>query len=365
MTGNSLKKIIDVLLLLLFVCELSGFFLPNNIHIIIGNIFLFLIIAHNIVNFGFYKSLFKGKYNLKRAINTICIFLFGISLLMLAISGIEMSANIFSNNQSLSEINWRSLHLNAAIVSVVLLVIHVVVYSKRYIKGKGFYATAVFGLFAAIASVFVIPYLERWYHKVSISKDKITQGEKIELNKKILTVYFTRNGNTEFPADVDAVSGASLLREGNNLYGNSQVLAYMIQSIAGGDIEAIETEKKYLPGYMDTIKEAKKEFSESKLPDLKPNLYKPEKYDIIFVVYPLWWSTFPKAVESYLTKYDFSEKFIVPVVTHGGGDFIKSFSDFKAKIKAKYPDECLDVYSSYIPNARPKIADYIKSLKIY
>lgn len=356
------KKIIDIILIILFLCELGGFFFPSNIHIIIGTVFFLFIVVHNIINFNFYKNLFKGKYTFTRALNTICILLFAITLIIIAFSGIAMAANISFENSDLANLNWRSIHLNASIISVILFAIHVIYYAKRYIKGKVFYAISVIAIISALSSIFILPYLERWCHKVNIVKDKIIQGEKIALNKKALTIYFTRVGNTDFPSDVDAVSGASVMRENNTIYGNTQMIAYMIQDTVGGDIEAINTEKKYLPSYMDTIKEAGKEFSDTKLPIIKPSQHNPNEYDIIFVVYPLWWGTIPKAVESYLTAHNFSGKIVVPVVTHGGGSFKKSIRDFEEKSKIKAPDKILDIYSSSISNSRQKIADYIKEL---
>ena len=356
------KKIIDIFLIILFLCELGGFFFPSNIHIIIGIIFLLLIVVHNIINLNFYKNLFKGKYTFTRALNTTCILLFAITLIVIAFSGIAMAANISFENSIFADLNWRSIHLYASIISVILFAIHVIYYSKRYIKGKCFYALSVIAIISALASIFVLPYLERWCHKVNIEKNKIIQGEKISLNKKVLIIYFSRVGNTDFPVDVDAVSGASVMRENNIIYGNTQMIAYMIQDAVGGDIEAITTEKKYLPSYMDTIKEAGKELSETNLPAIKPSQHNPNEYDIIFVIYPLWWGTIPKAVESYLTAHNFFGKIVVPVVTHGGGSFKKSIIDFEEKSKIKAPDKILDIYSSSIPNSRQKIAEYIRDL---
>ena len=362
MNKTQTKKFIDIALIILFIIELGGFFVPSNIHVILGILFFILILIHNILNIGFYKNLFNGKYNWVRTLNTLCIFLFGISIIALAISGIAITSNLFPANSSLAELNWRSIHLNATIISLILLVLHVFYYSKRYFNGKSFYYLSIFALLTAISSIFILPYLERWCHKVNINKDEIIKGEKIVLNKKVLTVYFTRVGNTDFPTDVDAVSGASVMREGTTIYGNSQIIAYMIQDAVGGDIEAITTEKKYLPGYMDTIKEAGKEFSDTKLPIIKSPIHKPTEYDVIFLVYPLWWGTFPKAVESYLKQYNLSDKYLIPIVTHGGGKFGRSNSEFHEKIKAKYPSRYLEIYSSYIPNYRQKITDYIKTI---
>ncbi len=38
----------------------------------------------------------------------------------------------------------------------------------------------------------------------------------------ILIAYFSRMGNTDFPDDIDAVTSASLLKSGGELYGNTQ-----------------------------------------------------------------------------------------------------------------------------------------------
>ena len=354
------KKIIDIALIIIFIIELGGFFIPSNIHVTLGIIFFILLIIHNILNISFYKFLFYGKYNWVRGLNTLCTISLVISFILLAISGVLTIANVLPPDSFLLNFNWRSIHLNTTIISLILLVIHISYYAKRYFKGKSFYYLSIIALLTAISSIFILPYIERWCHKVNISKNDVIKGEKIALNKKILTIYFTRVGNTDFAADVDAVSGASIMRDGNNIYGNSQIIAYMIQDAVGGDIEAITTEKKYLPSYMDTIKEAGKEFYDTKLPLIKSSNYNPSDYDVIFLVYPLWWNTFPKAVESYLTKYNLFDKYLIPIVTHGGGKFGRSNSEFQEKIKAKYPSKYLEIYSSYISNSRQKIADYIK-----
>lgn len=42
-------------------------------------------------------------------------------------------------------------------------------------------------------------------------------------NRKVLSVYFTRVGNSDFDKDINAVSGASLMLDGETLIGNSQL----------------------------------------------------------------------------------------------------------------------------------------------
>ena len=68
-------------------------------------------------------------------------------------------------------------------------------------------------------------------------------------DSNILIAYFSRVGNTDFPDNMDAVTSASLLKDGGRLYGNTQYVAAMIQRCTGGDLFLIETEETY-PFYM-------------------------------------------------------------------------------------------------------------------
>lgn len=68
-------------------------------------------------------------------------------------------------------------------------------------------------------------------------------------DSNILIAYFSRVGNTDFPDNMDAVTSASLLKDGSRLYGNTQYVAAMIQRRIGGDLFLIETGENY-PFYM-------------------------------------------------------------------------------------------------------------------
>ena len=64
-------------------------------------------------------------------------------------------------------------------------------------------------------------------------------------NGKILIAYFSRWGNTNYPADVDASTGASIIINNGNRRGTTQVVADYIQAAVGGDIHLIETSAPY------------------------------------------------------------------------------------------------------------------------
>lgn len=363
MRKTTAKKILDSILLCLFLAELAGMFLPHPVHEVLGCLFIALIVLHNIKNHYFYTHFLVGTYSPLRLANTISIILFAASLIILTLSGMVLSRDLFPWFSLASTWNWRSLHLGAAIGALVLLFVHLLLHSRRYIHGKVFFGLAGTAFVLAAAGIFGMPYLDRWYHQVYVEKNAVIAGDKVSIPGRVLTVYFSRVGNTNFPSDVDAVSGASIMKDRHEIIGNAEMIAYMLQDAAGGDIFAIQTEKNYPADYGETTKEGKRELESGKAPTLKGTLPQMENYDVIFLVYPLWWNTLPMPVAGFLRQYDWTGKILVPIVTHGGGGTGESLEAVRKAAQAKIPENYLDIYSSDIPAARQEITDYLKNLR--
>lgn len=224
----------------------------------------------------------------------------------------------------------------------------------------------VLGIAVIVAAVLFVmmgvPYIRRHFVTNTVNVQENVSGEdKVDNDRRILTVYFTRVGNSDFEEDVDAVSGASLLADGNRLYGNSQLLAMMVQDIAGGDIYAIETEKKYPSGYGDTTQDARKELTDNERPVLISEAIDPSKYDTVVLVFPIWWGTYPMPVASFLDQYDFSDKEILPLVTHGGSSFGSSLQDLKKNYEGDFKDG-LAVFDDEVKEAREEIVTWLQSV---
>ena len=56
-------------------------------------------------------------------------------------------------------------------------------------------------------------------------------------------------------------------------------------------------------------------FSRPALADMVANI---DRYDVIFVGFPVWWYTAPTIIKTFLEAYDFNGKIIVPFATSGG-----------------------------------------------
>ncbi len=349
-----MKKLLDAALLILFFVGLSSNFLSAQIHEAIGIIFVVGVVAHNVLNRSFYKNFLRGGFNRRRVVNHATIILFAAFVVTLAVSGAAL-AEYFTA----PEANWRAIHLGAAIGSTVALFVHILIHASRYVKGRIFYAATLTVFVLAVGAIFGLPYLDRWFHKVEVNRAEILRGERLSIDGRILIVYFGRVGNTDFPAEVDAVSGASLMVDGSELIGNAQMIAQIVQSVTGGDIFALQTEKTYPADYSQTTQVAKREFESGELPALK-SLPAVESYDKIILIYPLWWSNLPKPAENFLRGCDLTGKTIYPIVTHGGGGFGESLNALK-----KYADiaEPLDIYSSDISTSRRIIFDWLKGLE--
>lgn len=198
---------------------------------------------------------------------------------------------------------------------------------------------------------------------VSVDVGDVTAVEKVDLGeKKILTVYFTRVGNSDFEEGVDAVSSASLMEEDGRLIGNSQLLATMIQNAAGGEVYAIQTEKKYPSGYGDTVSVARDEIDSDEKVVLSGELPDFSRYDTVILVYPVWWGTIPNAVRSFLQSGDLSGVTIYPLATHGGSGVGTSVEDIKKVCKANVSDKALEVFDDDVTEAAGAVAEWLKSL---
>ena len=69
---------------------------------------------------------------------------------------------------------------------------------------------------------------------------------------------------------------------------------------------------------MTCIEEAKKDLREQARPELTSYLDCIEEYDTIVLAYPNYWGTFPMAVATFLERYDFTGKTILPLCTNEG-----------------------------------------------
>ena len=358
--------VIDIVLGLLYVLLLGYAFTGGQLHEVAGIVFAALVVIHNVVNIGWYKALKRGMYNRKRTLITVLNIALIVDVAAILVTGVLNSKYLFHTSIRIAWIGQT--HSTLAVLGLVLIVSHVLVHvfshAKKVHRKLPVILTVLVVILAAALKLWGLPYLERHFVTVEIDRGAAISGESVDFDgKRILTVYFTRLGNTDFDEDVDAVSGASLLLDENKeLMGNSQVIALMIQDAVGGDITPIHTEKKYPSAYSDTTAVASEELKRQELPELINRPENLDVYDTVFLVYPLWWYTIPKPVEAFLNHYDFSGKTIIPVVTHGGSGAGKSIEAIKAVCGGTVVDDPLEICCGDVPNCRERVTEWLKEI---
>ena len=107
-------------------------------------------------------------------------------------------------------------------------------------------------------------------------------------NAKALVVYFSWSGNTKAAGQ------------------------YIAKKI-GADTFEVEREKPYPNKYEECVEEAHAEAGSR--PAINGQLKSLSEYDVIFIGAPVWSGTLPMPMFSFLEKYDFTGKMVIPFCT--------------------------------------------------
>ena len=100
--------------------------------------------------------------------------------------------------------------------------------------------------------------------------------------------------------------------------GNTEIVCDLIREMIDADVFRIEMKKPYSPVYMTCIEEAKRDLREKARPELVSYPDSIDAYDTVILAYPNYWGTIPMAVATFLEKYDFTGKTILPLCTNEG-----------------------------------------------
>ena len=148
---------------------------------------------------------------------------------------------------------------------------------------------------------------------------KDTENE--ENSRKILIAYFSRADENYSVGTVEV--------------GNTEIMAGFIRNYLGNNVDTfkIDPVNAYPASYSECTTVAQKEKSENARPEFKnPELIDISKYDTIFLGYPIWWGEVPMIVNTFLEKYDFSGKTVIPFCTHEGSGNAGTFASLSSKL---------------------------------
>lgn len=111
--------------------------------------------------------------------------------------------------------------------------------------------------------------------------------------------------------------------------GNTEIVCNIMKELIPADTFKIEMKHPYSPVYMTCIDEAKQDLRSNARPELVNYPDSLDAYDTVVLAYPNYWGTFPMAVATFLERYDFSGKTILPLCTNEGSGMGSSERDIR------------------------------------
>lgn len=104
--------------------------------------------------------------------------------------------------------------------------------------------------------------------------------------------------------------------------GNTRPLAEYMADGLGADLYEIVPEEPYTDADLDYGNSNSRSSIEMNDPSSRPaisgSVENMERYDIVFVGYPIWWGDAPHILYTFMESYDWSGKTVIPFCTSGG-----------------------------------------------
>lgn len=153
----------DISMTILMLVQMAYHLTGNTLHEILGVLLFLLFTVHHVLNIGWYRSLFRGRYTPFRILMTLVNTLLFICIIALLVSGVMLSQDIFSFLNLRAGMLGRCMHLVASAWGYVLIAMHIglhwgMVASRLRLKStwvKGItIALSLYGIFALISQHF-------------------------------------------------------------------------------------------------------------------------------------------------------------------------------------------------------------------
>ena len=141
--------------------------------------------------------------------------------------------------------------------------------------------------------------------------------------------------------------------------GNTEIVVNLMKEIIDAKSFKIEMKNPYSPVYMTCIDEAKKDLRENARPELVSYPDSIDEYDTVILAYPNYWGTMPMAVFTFLERYDFSGKTILPLCTNEGSGMGSSEKDIKKYAKGANLKKGLSINGSAAASSKKSVQKWL------
>ena len=139
--------------------------------------------------------------------------------------------------------------------------------------------------------------------------------------------------------------------------GNTEIVAEYVQELTNADMFKVEPLVPYAKDYQTCIKEAKERIGNA---PIKETLNDISKYEIIYIMSPIYWGTYAPEIETAIKNLDFNNKIIRIITTHEGSGLANVVNDVKRICNgAKVLDDAIAIVGSQAKDSKSKIESWI------
>lgn len=178
--------------------------------------------------------------------------------------------------------------------------------------------------------------IEERQEMVDAAIASIAQNSKMYLppmisSRALVVTFSVPVANADLSDDqdhgIDATTGATVIKYDNQIDGAMSFIAKRLNQESGADLYYITPTTQYPKKQKKLYQFALSELTDKNYPELTDDVpLHLERYDTIYLCYPIWWDDMPAAIYSFLIKYDLSDKTIIPVCLHSGDEFANTIS---------------------------------------
>ena len=159
-----------------------------------------------------------------------------------------------------------------------------------------------------------------WYAHYTKRHIRSSNKSTEETNKENLQEDITSEENK--PNEQESVSdssGKNVLVVYFSVTGNTKTIAEKIATLTDADLYEIKPAVEYTDAdidYGNSNSRTSKEQSDSSVrPEIQSETISLERYDTIYIGYPIWWGEEPRIMDTFVESYDFGDITMIPFCT--------------------------------------------------
>ena len=162
-------------------------------------------------------------------------------------------------------------------------------------------------------------------------------------DKKSLIIYFSRADENYAVGYIEK--------------GNTEIVAEYVQALTNADMFKVEPLVPYAKDYHTCIQEAKARIGKA---PIKACIKDVSKYEVIYIMTPIYWGTYAPEIETALGYIDFTGKTIRIITTHEGSGLGNVVEDVKRVCPtAIVLDDALAIKGTDVKNSKSKVESWI------